>query len=167
MCSPEFRNNSGLMPSSAACDHTKLRAVFADSCITSPNWPVMVRSLPFGSSVASMYRTSPPVSVHAKPVATPAGSSRRAISGVIGSGPSISATSSAFTVTEWPSRLRRRLQRDLANHASQRLLQPANASFPGVRRDDFQQRFLGDVALFRRQPGLRQLPGQQVFRRAI
>ena len=56
----------------APAARTWLSAARADSCITLPSWPVSVRCpLPPGSSTASMNSTSPPVSVHATPVATP------------------------------------------------------------------------------------------------
>ena len=46
-------------------------AACADSCITSPNWPVMV-SLPLPSTIAtSVLRIEPPTSVHASPVTRP------------------------------------------------------------------------------------------------
>ena len=71
----------GSIPNSTACDHRYDCAARADSCITSPSWPVIVSPRPPGSSVASINKTSPPISVHAIPVATPAGNSLRASSG--------------------------------------------------------------------------------------
>ena len=46
-------------------------AALIDSCITSPNFPVIcIRPLP-GIITVSILRISPPYSVHAKPVTTP------------------------------------------------------------------------------------------------
>ena len=65
-----------------------LSAARADSCITLPSWPVrMMFWLPPGSKVASMNSTSPPVSVHATPVATPGRDVRNATSLVNRGGP--------------------------------------------------------------------------------
>jgi hypothetical protein len=72
-CRSRFASASGSMPMSLAdCWRTWLSAARADSCMTLPSWPVSVSApLPPGNSTASMNRTSPPVSVHATPVATP------------------------------------------------------------------------------------------------
>ena len=71
-CRSCLSRNDGEMPSAVAWARMWLTAARADSCITLPSWPVrMICWLPPGSSVASMKSTSPPVSVHATPVATP------------------------------------------------------------------------------------------------
>jgi hypothetical protein len=57
-----------------------LRATLTDSFMTSPSEPVSVSPpLPF-ILVASMNRISPPVAVHARPVATPGTAVRSATS---------------------------------------------------------------------------------------
>ena len=53
------------------CERTHESAACADSCITSPSWPVIVSAPLPGYAVASMKRTSPPTAVYASPVATP------------------------------------------------------------------------------------------------
>ena len=52
-------------------ESTQVRAARADSCMTSPSFPVSVTSpLPL-TSVASTCRTSPPTSVQARPLTRP------------------------------------------------------------------------------------------------
>jgi len=59
------------MPNSKDLDLTYDLAAFTDSCITSPNLPVIC-ILPFPGIMAdSIFNISPPNSVQAKPVATP------------------------------------------------------------------------------------------------
>ena len=53
------------------CDRIHESAACADSCITSPSCPVIVRRPLPAYAVASMKRTSPPTVVYARPVATP------------------------------------------------------------------------------------------------
>ena len=56
---------------SPALPRTYESAACADSCITSPSWPVIVSRPRPGIAVASTNSTSPPTGVHASPVATP------------------------------------------------------------------------------------------------
>ncbi len=66
-----FSNTSSLMPSMRARLRTTERAASTDSFITSPSEPVrMMTPLP-GIDVASMVSSSPPTSVHARPVTWP------------------------------------------------------------------------------------------------
>ena len=53
------------------CVRTQECAACADSCMTSPSWPVTFRCPSPGYAVASMKSTSPPTAVTARPVATP------------------------------------------------------------------------------------------------
>ena len=72
----------------------------ADSFITSPSWPVRTSSLPSPSiEVASTKRTSPPVPVTARPVATPGTAVRSAASWKNFWRPSASRTTSTSTST--------------------------------------------------------------------
>ncbi len=66
-------------PSSAAFGRRAESAICADSFITSPSWPVRTSLSPF-ADVASTKRTSPPVPVTARPVATPGTAVRSAAS---------------------------------------------------------------------------------------
>ncbi|KJU83314.1 conserved hypothetical protein, membrane [Candidatus Magnetobacterium bavaricum] len=69
-----LENSSSSIFKSFALERTYDRAAWADSFITSPSCPVMVRlPLPF-IVMASTYIISPPLSVHAKPVETPTSS---------------------------------------------------------------------------------------------
>jgi len=62
-CRSWSANQPGSTPSSPECERTHESAACADSCITSPSWPVIV-SLPLpGYAVASMKSTSPPAGV--------------------------------------------------------------------------------------------------------
>src|SRR5665213_583289 len=92
-------NTDGSIPSSGAWDRTKERAISADSRITSPSWPVMVR--PSGPSiiVASTESTSPPAPVTASPVATPGTEVRSADSKKNRGRPSQVLTSSSSTTS--------------------------------------------------------------------
>lgn len=77
-CQARQQGCSALLHPMAHTPHTcwawlriQLRAVWADSCITSPSCPVsFTKPLP-AMVVASMYSSCPPVGVHAKPVTTP------------------------------------------------------------------------------------------------
>ena len=150
------------MPSSSACDQTKDCAARADSFITSPSWPVSRRPRPPGSSVASTYSTSPPASVQARPVATPAAGPCANCSGRTRSGPSRSARSFGadrhrlgLALGEAP--------RHLAGDAAQRALQLAHARLARVTADDVPQRLVGRICnCSARQAGLLQLPREQI-----
>ena len=71
---------SSSMPSCDASARTEESAICADSFITSPSWPVRTSLSPSLWDVASMKRTSPPVAVAARPVATPGTAVRSATS---------------------------------------------------------------------------------------
>ena len=58
-------------PSSSACARTHERAALADSCITSPSWPVSTSSPRPAICSASTYRRSPPTVVYARPATMP------------------------------------------------------------------------------------------------
>ena len=69
------RRPSGRSPDRGRAIAARLRttviAAWIDSCITSPSWPVCV-SLPLpGTTAASIVSSSPPTSVHARPVTRP------------------------------------------------------------------------------------------------
>ena len=82
-----FSKKSSSIPIEAALALAKLSAAVADSFMTSPSWPVRVRPfLPF-IAVASMKRSSPPVGVQARPVATPGVDIRVLVSAVKRTGP--------------------------------------------------------------------------------
>ncbi len=58
------RRHLAASPSLAAWARTYERAICADSCMTSPSWPVMVRPGSPGAALASTKRTSPPTPGH-------------------------------------------------------------------------------------------------------
>ncbi len=60
----------GSTPSASSRQRTQVSAVWPDSFITSPSWPVSTSPRP-RVIAASMRSTSPPASVHATPFATP------------------------------------------------------------------------------------------------
>ena len=70
-----FSKTSRSIPSSAACDRIQDSAARADSRITSPSWPVRMKSSLPSMSVTSIATTSPPTSVTTRPVAEPVWSS--------------------------------------------------------------------------------------------
>src|SRR5208282_5292251 len=76
----DFSKKSGEMPSRSARERIYESAACADSFMTSPSEPVSVN--PFWPSirVLSMNRMSPPLGVHATPVATPGSCVRSASS---------------------------------------------------------------------------------------
>ena len=53
------------------CDRIQLKAMVADSFMTSPSWPVRTRSPLPAILLASTTSTSQPKDVHARPIATP------------------------------------------------------------------------------------------------
>src|SRR5438132_1672259 len=71
MCRSRLRMKSRLMPSRSARALMQVSAAWADSCITSPSLPVSVTAPRPLTRVASICSTSPPTSVHARPVARP------------------------------------------------------------------------------------------------
>ena len=81
MCRSRWDMKSSGMPSAWLFARMWLSAARADSCITSPSWPVRITCwAPPSSSVASTNSTSPPASVHATPVATPGRDVRNTVS---------------------------------------------------------------------------------------
>jgi hypothetical protein len=64
----------------STCVRTHDRPARADSFMTSPSWPVRMRVHLPSMADASMKRMSPPVGIHARPVATPGISVRSAAS---------------------------------------------------------------------------------------
>ncbi len=75
MCSVCFSKISRVMPRSDAWERIQDSAARADSRITSPSWPVRMKSSLPSMSVTSMATTSPPTSVTTRPVADPVWSS--------------------------------------------------------------------------------------------
>ena len=73
-------NSRPSMPRSSAFAFTWVRAIVADSRMTSPSWPVSVSAPLPRWAEASTNRTSPPVPVTARPVATPGTEVRSAAS---------------------------------------------------------------------------------------
>jgi len=71
MCTSYLLNISGSIPSSRLWALTHCSAIVADSFITSPRLPVIVRAPLPGVRIDSIYRISPPTSVQASPVTTP------------------------------------------------------------------------------------------------
>ena len=70
-----FSNVSRGMPSAAALERIQDSAARADSRITSPSWPVRMKSSLPSIFVTSTATTSPPTSVTTRPVADPVWSS--------------------------------------------------------------------------------------------
>ncbi len=71
MCRVFFSKVSRGMPSSEACARVHDRPARADSRMTSPSWPVRMKSSRPSMRVTSMATTSPPTSVTTRPVAAP------------------------------------------------------------------------------------------------
>ncbi len=75
MCRVFFSKVSRGMPSSEACARVHDRPARADSRMTSPSWPVRMKSSRPSMRVTSIATTSPPTSVTTRPVAAPVWSS--------------------------------------------------------------------------------------------
>ncbi len=75
MCRVFFSNVSRGMPSAGALARVHDRPARADSRMTSPSWPVRMKSSRPSIRVTSMATTSPPTSVTTRPVAEPVWSS--------------------------------------------------------------------------------------------
>src|SRR6478735_2586022 len=98
-CTWNFRSNASCStPRRSAWERTEERAICADSFMTSPSWPVRTRPSP-GTAVASTKRTSPPVALTARPVATPGTAVRSAASRKNFWRPSASRTASTSSST--------------------------------------------------------------------
>ena len=134
---------AGRCPAPRRATRRSVCAARADSCITSPSWPVSRSPRPLGSRLASMYSTSPPASVQARPGrhARLAAASRDR-SGRTRSGPSRSARSSGRPSTGSVVPLGE-APRHLAGQPAQRPLQLAHAGLAGVAADDAPQRLVG------------------------
>ena len=138
------RKKSPATPSSSAFARTHESAACADSFITSPSWPVSV-SVPLpGIREASTKRTSPPVGVHARPMATPGFFVRSSTSSSRNLGaPSSSTTSAGVTVTgcSWPSARR---ARHLPAERGDLALEVPHARLARVAADHGAQRVVGE-----------------------
>src|SRR6266581_2462173 len=98
-----LRMKSRLMPRRSARALMQVNAACADSCMTSPSLPVSVTAPRPLTSVASICSTSPPISVQARPVASPISLSAATPCCRNLIGPSISRTRSAPIVSLKPS----------------------------------------------------------------
>ena len=115
-----------------------LTAARADSCITLPSCPVsMMLPWPPGSRLASMNSTSPPVSVHATPVATPGRETRNATSSWNLRRPEVLRQMLAAVTIDARRAARRRVvagdaRRDLSRDGADLPLEVAHARFARV-----------------------------------
>ena len=149
MCTSDFSNSAGSMPSSAARALTRVSAACALSFMTSPSWPVRMSLLLPGTRVASTNRISPPVGVQARPVATPGTLVRMATSFSKRRGPRIGgerrlvdahALGAAFGDAHG----------DVPADRADVPFQIAHAGLARVVADDRPDRVVGDLALLRR-----------------
>ena len=134
----------------SAIERMWLTAARADSCITLPSCPVSVMlPWPPGSRLASMNSTSPPLSVHATPVATPGRETRNATSSRTSAGRDSRAASSAVDDDARRRACRRpssagHARGDLARDRADLPLEVAHAGLARVLRDHPPQRVVVD-----------------------
>ena len=160
MCRVFFSKTSRGMPSSAAWARIQDRPARADSRITSPSWPVRMKSSLPSIVVTSTATTSPPTSVTTRPVAAPIWSS---------------ASSSPYSKRGGPEELGQLLvvddglalaalgdlPGDLAHDVGDLALEVADAGLVGVGLDELDHRLVGDLDVLGLQAVVLHLLGHQ------
>ena len=144
MWSVYFSNASRSMPSSSAWARIHERPARADSRITSPSWPVRMKSSLPGIRVTSTATTSPPTSVTTRPVAEPIWSSFSSSPYSKRGGPRYSFSFLASTVDLALATLGH-LPGDLAHDVGDLALEVADAGLLGVGLHELDHRLVGEV----------------------
>ena len=148
MCNVFFSNISRVIPSSDAFARIQDRAARADSRMTSPSWPVRMKSSLPSILVTSTATTSPPTSVTTRPVAEPVWSS---------------ASSSPYSQRGRPEEVLELLEvddglalaafrhraGDLAHDVRDLALEVPDAGLLGVGLDELDHRLVGDLDVLR------------------
>ena len=148
MCRVFCSNTSRWIPSSAAWARVHDRPARADSRMTSPSWPVRMKSSRPSIRVTSMATTSPPTSVTTRPIADPVWSSASSSPYSKRCGPSRSA--SFFGVDDGLALAALGdLPGDLAHDVRELALEVPDAGLVGVRADELGHRLVGDLDVLR------------------